>query len=76
MSCKWVKEEDGYQFFLPDCIGGAVYGPHGCTCKYGAMHLDELKENAEYYYRQNIGLRCRISELENEIKQLKRKGPN
>lgn len=30
--CKFVTEKDGFRWFFPQCMGGAVYGIHGCTC--------------------------------------------
>lgn len=31
--CRYEKAPDGSRYWLPDCMGGAVYGKQGCTCK-------------------------------------------
>lgn len=31
-SCHMHTDEDGLRFWLPRCMGGAVYGKKGCTC--------------------------------------------
>lgn len=30
--CLWKHDKYIGRWFLPYCIGGAVYGPEGCTC--------------------------------------------
>lgn len=53
MRCSYVKDAEcpGGKYFLPKCMGGAVYGIGSCTC----------------------GPRIRRKELEDEVKDLKRR---
>ena len=30
--CSWKSDPEVGRYYLPECMGGAVYGPHGCTC--------------------------------------------
>lgn len=30
--CRWVRDPEIGRYHLPGCMGGAVYGPSGCTC--------------------------------------------
>lgn len=30
--CRWVVDDEIGRFFLPGCMGAAVYGLRGCTC--------------------------------------------
>lgn len=30
--CRNERAPDGSKYWLPDCMGGAVYGEQGCTC--------------------------------------------
>ena len=30
--CYWENDEKIGKVFIPGCMGGAVYGPDGCTC--------------------------------------------
>lgn len=32
MACRWIRDPEIGRWHLPDCMGGAVYGPNGCTC--------------------------------------------
>jgi hypothetical protein len=52
--CGWKIAEDGTKYWLPDCMGGAVYGKVGCTCKKKP--------------RKKVG--PKIKELEERIKRL------
>lgn len=72
MQCTWAEEESGFRFFLPNCMGGAVYGPNGCTCDRGGIDIDEALENAKHFEEQNRKLRSKIADLEAEIWKLKR----
>ena len=31
--CRYERAPDGSKHWLPDCMGGAVYGEQGCTCE-------------------------------------------
>lgn len=31
--CMWKRDKKIGRWFLPGCMGGAVHGPDGCTCK-------------------------------------------
>ncbi len=58
--CRWVTEK-GERFYLPQCMGGAVYGSNGCTCP----KPDKIKERNEMLQR--------ISELEGRVRLLEAK---
>lgn len=51
--CRWERDEEIGRFFLPGCMGGAVYGPERCTCpkpvraKKVALALEERVERLE-----------------------------
>lgn len=30
--CRWINDKEIGRWHLPGCMGGAVYGPSGCTC--------------------------------------------
>jgi len=69
-NCKWVKDDDGFKFYLPNCMGGAVNGPDGCTCKRGRISIEDSLQLAEDYKCINRELRTLISKLEARIKKL------
>ena len=71
--CKWVTDE-GIRFYLPNCMGGAVYGPDGCTCDRGRISIDEHISNATEYEKENRNLRTLIAKLEKRITELERGG--
>lgn len=48
----------GERFFLPGCIGGAVYGKNGCTCP---------KRSAKETEQRIFELEARVAELEKQI---------
>lgn len=52
--CGYVRDK-GVRFFLPECMGGAVYGMNGCTCS----------------SREPKSLDARISKLERDVATLK-----
>lgn len=33
MKCHYSHDDEGNKFWFPGCMGGAVYGPRGCTCR-------------------------------------------
>lgn len=33
MRCHWANDKVVGRFWFPGCMGGAVYGPNGCTCQ-------------------------------------------
>lgn len=43
MPCHWVKGEDGQEFMIPECYGGA-HDPKECTCEVKGSELDRAKE--------------------------------
>lgn len=49
--CGYMTDSEAGKFFVPQCIGGAVYGPGGCTCNPKAQRkaleqkLIELEEH-------------------------------
>lgn len=55
MRCHWVNDPEIGRWHYPGCIGGAVYGPSGCTCGASAR-----KETAE----------ARISKLEEKLERI------
>lgn len=46
----------GERFFLPGCMGGAVYGRDGCTCPTGKGEEQRIYE-----------LECEVAELKKQI---------
>lgn len=60
MRCHWVRANDvpGGKFHLPGCMGGAVYGPRGCTCppKSAAKDRKDLER--------------RVTELEQKLERI------
>lgn len=53
--CHWHVAE-GERFFLPGCIGGAVYGSNGCTCGVRDKRISQEQRIFE--------LEARVAELE------------
>lgn len=56
--CRYILYK-GVRFFLPDCMGGAVYGLTGCTCSV------KRKKSATY-----MSIIRKIKDLEKRIKIL------
>jgi hypothetical protein len=56
-SCGY-RTHEGERFWMPECIGGAVYGKHGCTCDVKRAKADQLE---------------RIERLEKAVKELQRR---
>lgn len=56
MHCRWRIDKTIGRCWLPECMGGAVYGPHGCTCPTGKNVSEELED--------------RVDQLEEQVKQL------
>lgn len=54
--CHWHVAE-GERFWLPGCMGSAVYGPDGCTCP-------RHKKSAE---QRIFELEAKVAELEKQI---------
>jgi hypothetical protein len=44
MKCHWSHADDGHRFWLPGCMGGAVYGPHMCTCPRKMQSAEKQRE--------------------------------
>lgn len=42
--CKYERDEQGNSYWLPQCMGGAVYGPDGCTCDETRMVIEDALE--------------------------------
>ena len=56
MYCRWRVDKKVGRYWLPECMGGAVYGPHGCTCPAGENGSEDIEE--------------RVERLEKQVKQL------
>lgn len=41
--CRWIKDEDGDEVFIPGCFG-AAHGPIHCTCKVEGSRIEKLEE--------------------------------
>jgi hypothetical protein len=54
--CTWIRNKIAGKCFIPGCMGGAVYGPGGCTCTSDITATDEME--------------IRIERLEKKVKQL------
>lgn len=52
--CHYIRDKEAGRVFLPGCMGGAVYGPYGCTCEKPSRS----------------SLERRIEKLEKRVKQL------
>lgn len=59
MHCRFRVDKQVGRYWLPECMGGAVYGPHGCTCPTDKNGHDDWEE--------------RIERLEEQVKQLNKK---
>jgi hypothetical protein len=42
--CHMAKDENGKRYWLPRCMGGAVYGKRGCTCDPDENERNHLNE--------------------------------
>jgi hypothetical protein len=70
-NCHWARAPKVGLFHVPGCMGGAVYGPEGCTCK---LPLSDKERNWRAAYRR-AALELeraldRIGWLEQELKTL------
>ena len=59
MHCRFRVDKKVGRYWLPACMGGAVYGPHGCTCPSGTNGYYDMEE--------------RMDRLEKKVKQLIKK---
>lgn len=48
--CHWARSPGVGLFHVPGCMGGAVYGPDGCTCK---LPLSDKERNWRAAYRRS-----------------------
>lgn len=67
--CHWARHQRGGLFYVPGCMGGAVEGPKGCTCK---LPLSDKERNWRAAYRAVAAklerAEARIGWLEQELK--------
>ena len=70
--CKWIEDKKGIRHYIPGCMGGAVYGPEGCTCEDSKwFQIDSLLEEMKEL-RIKVGkLGSRVTALEKENKRLR-----
>lgn len=54
--CRWRYDREVGRYWLPGCMGGAVYGESGCTCPTGPSRAE---------------LEDRVEKLEAEVTQLR-----
>ena len=71
MSCHWVKDIDGLMHYMPECIGGAVYGPDGCTCVVPESKIESKEMIIEKLLLRIDKYIVRINEIEHEILELR-----
>lgn len=61
--CGWLNDPEIGRWFLPGCMGGAVYGESQCTCGARRTRQDSMDD-----------LRDRLDALEDEVERLKADG--
>jgi hypothetical protein len=66
---------NGEKIFIPGCIGGAVYGPEGCTCyPHGEdeikMVCSSLTDDIDYCYERVKRFENAIIKLQTELQDL------
>lgn len=57
MNCYWATDKEIGRYHVPGCMGSAVYGPGGCTCR-----PSQRKKSLEQ----------KVVELEERIRKLER----
>lgn len=67
MPCHWVRGEDGLEFMIPECYGGA-HDPKECTCDVKGSELEaaqtQLREAQEHIEKMQERLLRRNDEIE------------
>lgn len=68
--CHWARAPGVGLFHVPGCMGAAVYGPDGCTCK---LPLSDKETNWRRKYRATakalLRAKDRIGWLEQELQR-------
>lgn len=70
LPCHYYTDKDGTRYFIPGCMGRAVYGEDRldkCTCNKGksyAQILDEIREQVEELASNQAKIISRLSTLE------------